>query len=474
MSSRRPDVTVVGSGPNGLVAAVRLAMAGAKVVVLEMAEEPGGGLRSGELVAPGYIHDHCASVHPLGAASPALGALRLETEGLEWLKAPVQIAHPLDDGTAAAVYHSVDQTVEALGDDGPSWARAVRRISDQWDQLAEDLLSPVLKFPRHPVRMAGLASALLPATTTAPRFPTPMGRALWAGIAAHTTSPLNTFGTSAAPLVLGGLAHVAGWPIAKGGSQTIADALVAKLYQNGGEIRTGHRVRSRADLPKARVTVLDTGTSTLLELFGDTLTRRWRRSLRRYRNGPGVFKVDYALSGPIPWRAGECRQSITVHLGGTIEEIVESERAPWNGSVVERPFVLLGQPTIVDPSRAPKGGHAAWAYCHVPNGDQTDQLGSIERQIERFAPGFTDLVVARSVERPLDLQQRNPNFVGGDIAAGATRGLQIFRRPVWSSDPYRTPAAGVYLCSAATPPGGGAHGMGGWNAATSILNNEMS
>ena len=289
MSSRRPDVTVVGSGPNGLVAAVRLAMAGAKVVVLEMAEEPGGGLRSGELVAPGYIHDHCASVHPLGAASPALGALRLETEGLEWLKAPVQIAHPLDDGTAAAIYHSVDQTVEALGDDGPSWARAVRRISDQWDQLAEDLLSPVLKLPRHPVRMAGLASALLPATTTAPRFPTPMGRALWAGIAAHTTSPLNTVGTSAAPLVLGGLAHVAGWPIAKGGSQTIADALVAKLYQNGGEIRTGHRVRSRADLPKARVTILDTGTSTLLELFGDTLTRRWRRSLRRYRNGPGVF-----------------------------------------------------------------------------------------------------------------------------------------------------------------------------------------
>ncbi len=464
----------MGSGPNGLVAAVRLAQAGARVVVLEQADEPGGGLRSGELVAPGYIHDHCASVHPLGAASPAFAALGLERDGLEWLKAPVQIAHPFDDGTAAAVYYSLDDTIEALGEDGTSWARAVGGLSSHWDELANDLLSPILRRPRHPFRMARLATALLPATATARRFDTPAGRALWAGLAAHSVAPLNGFATSAAPVILGALAHVGGWPVARGGSQSIADALISKLMGSGGEIRTGHHVTSRPDLPKARITVLDTGTQTLLDLYGTSLTGRWRRSLRRFQSGPGVFKVDYALNAPIPWRATECRQSVTVHLGGTLEEVAASERAPWAGSVTDRPFVLLGQPTVADPDRAPGGRHTAWAYCHVPNGDKSNHLDAVERQIERFAPGFAKVVTARSIERPSDLEHRNPNFRGGDIATGATRGLQIFRRPIWSSDPYRTPVPGVYLCSAATSPGGGAHGMSGWNAASSILENELT
>lgn len=467
------DVVVVGSGPNGLVAAIRLAEAGARVVVLEAGATPGGGMRSGAVTGSGAVHDLCSSVHPLAVASPAFSELGLERHGLRWAHPAVQVAHPLDDGRAAAVRRSLDETIDELGPDGAAWRATAGVVARHWPHVAAEVLRPILHAPSHPLALLRVAGALLPATATALRFRTPAGRALWAGLAAHSTAPLESWGSSAAAVLLGGLAHVGGWPVAVGGSGSLAAALISRLEQVGGEIRLGHRVAALGDLPRHRVAVYDTGVGTLLDVYGPTLPRSYTRRLRRFRPGPASFKIDYALAEPIPWAAPACRAAGTIHVGGTLEEIASAERAPWEGHVAERPFVLVGQPTVPDPGRAPVGVHVAWAYCHVPNGWRGDHTEAIERQIERFAPGFRSVISERVVSTPADLESENSNYQGGDIAAGATRGLQMFARPVLAADPYRTPIPGVYLCSAATPPGAGVHGMGGHWAARSILAREL-
>lgn len=465
-----PDAIVVGSGPNGLAAAVVLARAGWSVLVREAAETVGGGVRSGELTLPGYTHDICAAVHPLGASSTLFRSLPLAEHGLEWVHPPAPLAHPFDDGSAAVLERSLEETAVRLGDDGRAWRRLLAPFVGAWPELAADVLAP-LRLPSHPLRLArfGLQAIRSAAGLVERRFRGDAAKVLIGGNAAHSMVPLDRPPTAAFGLTLVSAGHAVGWPVARGGSQRIADALVSYLRSLGGEVQTGAPVERIEEVEGARAVLFDVTPRQFLRIAGHRLPSRYRRALERFRYGSGVFKVDWALSGPIPWRAGECVRAGTVHLVGGMRELLGAEHAAFHGERPERPFVLLGQPTLVDPRRAPAGRHIAWAYCHVPHGDTAGMTERIEAQVERFAPGFRDLIMARHAASPAALERHNPNLVGGDISAGVMDLRQLFFRPVARPNPYRTPLPGIYLCSASTPPGGAVHGMCGYYAARTAL-----
>jgi len=462
------DAVVVGSGPNGLSAAIVLAQAGCKVVVFEAHDTIGGGTRSAELTLPGFRHDVCSAVHPFGIASPFWRTLPLAAHGLEWLQPPAMLAHPFDDGSAVAVERSVDATATALGGDAGAYKKTFGGVAHDWPKLERAVLGPPA-IPRHPFALArfGLQALRSAKGLSASAFADDRTRALFAGNAAHGMLPLDRALTGGVGLTLCALCHIAGWPVARGGAQSIPNALAAYLKSLGGAIVTGAPVESIDKLPAAKIVMADLSPRPLLKIAGHRLPPSYRTKLERYRYGMGVFKMDWALSSPIPWKAAECRRAGTIHLGASYDEIAASEQAAWTGSVVDRPYVLLSQPTVVDPSRAPAGKHIAWAYCHVPGGSTIDMVDRIERQIQRFAPGFRDCVLARSVRTPADIEADNPNYVGGDIAGGVTDLRQFFTRPTWRN--YVTPIKGLYLCSASTPPGVGVHGMCGYYAATLAL-----
>ncbi len=464
------DAVVVGSGPNGLAAAIVLAQAGRSVAVLEASDTIGGGTRTAELTLPGYRHDVCSAIHPLGVTSPFFRSLRLDDRGLSWVRPPSPLAHPLDGGTAVILQRSVDDTAADLGPDGDAYGRLLRPLVDDWESVEADFLGPP-GAPRHPLAFARLArhAAGSARSLVDRRFQGDRARALFAGLAAHAVIPLEMRPSAGFGLVLAILGHLTGWPFPRGGSGRLADALADVLRDLGGEIATSQPVRSLADLPAGATTLLSITPRQLLEIAGDQLPPRYRRRLSRYRYGPGVFKMDWALVEPIPWRARECGLAGTVHVGGTFEEIAAAEREVWEGKPPERPFVLLAQQSLFDPTRAPQGRHTAWAYCHVPNGCPDDMTERIEGQIERFAPGFRECILARSALGPGDMEARNPNYVGGDITGGANILRQVIGRPFLRRVPYSTPIPGVYLCSASTPPGGGVHGMCGYHAARSAL-----
>lgn len=468
-----PDAIVVGAGPNGLAAAIELARNGLSVELREAAAEPGGGLRtSRELTRPGFLHDICASVHPLGVGSPFFAGLGLEEYGLEWVHPPVPLAHPFDDGSAAVLERSASASGESFGSsrDSRAYVELVSRYVDRWPELVTDILAP-LHVPRHPLLLArfglhGLRSASGLAHRT---FEGERARALLCGICAHAVVPPTFTASAAYGMTLAVAGHAVGWPIVRGGSSRLADALASRLRALGGDIVLNTLVRTLDELAPARVVVLDLTPRQVLSIAGARLPRLYRSALERFRYGPGVFKLDWALSEPIPWRAPECSRAGTVHLVGTLDEIEEAEQAPWRGSQADRPFVLLGQPSLIDETRAPAGAHTAWAYCHVPFGSGMDMTARIEAQVERFAPGFRDVIVARHAMDARALEAHNSNLVGGDIGGGANVLSQLFFRPVVKRVPYATPLDGVYICSSSTPPGGGVHGMSGFHAARAAL-----
>jgi len=463
------DAVVVGSGPNGLSAAVALARAGLSVRVYEAAATIGGGARTEELTLPGFLHDVCSAVHPLAISSEFFSQLPLESHGLEWIEPPLELAHPFDREPPALLVRSVAATASALGTDHRAYRHLMEPFVSRWDALAADALAPV-RIPSHPLLMARFgAVGMRSFTSVARRFSTTAARALLAGIAGHSIQPLSGAGTASAAILLGAAAHHAGWPIPRRGSASITAALASYLKALGGEIETSTEIKSLADLPAARATLLDVTPRQLLSICGDRLSSHYRAQLERFRYGPGVFKVDWALAAPVPWASPECARAGTVHLGGTLEEIAASEAAVGRGEHPERPFVLISQPSMFDSTRAPRGQHTLWGYCHVPSGSTVDMLPRIEAQIERFAPGFRERVLARHTLNSAQLESRNSNLVGGDIAAGANTLRQLLFRPVMKWNPYSTSLRGVYLCSASTPPGGGVHGLCGYHAAQSAL-----
>jgi phytoene dehydrogenase-like protein len=462
------DAVVVGGGPNGLAAAITLARAGQSVAVFEQSSRVGGGVRSDELTLPGFLHDVCSSVYPLGAASPFFRSLPLQALGADWVHPPLPLAHPLDGGDAVVISRSVGETIADLGEDRTAYARLFAPLADRWQALVDDVLAPP-HVPRHPWLLARFGrEALRPAVALARgRFRGARARALFAGLAAHSMLRLDVRPSAAVGLLLGSLAHVVGWPFVRGGASRLADALAAELTTHGGEIITGNSVSSLASLPPARSILCDVTPRQLIAIAGPRLSSNYRAALARYRHGPGVFKLDWALSDPIPWRASACRLAGTVHVGGTLEEIASAEAAAWGGTIADCPFVLVTQPTVADSSRAPAGRHVAWGYCHVPNGSTVDMTERVEKQVERFAPGFRGTILARHAAGPGDLERGNPNLVGGDIGGGVMDLGQVFARPTWRG--YRTSAPGLYLCSSSTPPGGGVHGMCGYHAAQTAL-----
>lgn len=464
------DAVVVGSGPNGLSAAIVFAQTGRSVLVLEAQPTIGGGARSAELTLPGFTHDVGSAVHPMAVAMPFFRSLPLEQHGLRWIDLPAAMAHPFDVGPSAILRKSIEQTGSTLGEDARAYDSLVRPLSDHWEEISADALAPV-HAPRHPLTLARFGlSALRPAESLAKhRFKGELARGLLAGLCTHSIMPLTRIATSSIGLVLAAVAHRTGWPIPAGGSQSISNALASYLRSLGGEIVTESPVASLADIPSAETTFLDVTPRQALAIAGDRFSVSYRSALAEYTYGPGACKVDWALSAPVPWRDPVCAEAGTLHLGGSLEELVASEAAPWNGEHADKPFVLVAQPSLFDPSRAPAGKHTLWGYCHVPNGSDVDMHDRIERQIERFAPGFRDCIVERRVTKASELPLGNANLVGGDIGAGANTLKQLLFRPVVRRNPYSTPVKGLYLCSASTPPGGGVHGMCGMYAARSAL-----
>lgn len=467
------DAIVIGAGPNGLAAAIEIARAGHSVCLYEGNSTIGGGARSAELTLPGFIHDVCSAVHPLGAASPFFTQLPLQKYGLEFVYSPAALAHPFDDGTALLLERDLDRTAERLGRDRASYKKLFTPLVESWNAVAPDLLGPIGLMPRHPFAMARFGlSAIRPAKSfAAAKFREDKTRAMFAGLAGHSFLSLDQAGTTAFGLVLGILAHAVGWPVTRGGSQNLPNALGAHFTELGGEILTNHRVESLQELPPARAILCDVTPRQLVRLAGDSLSHGFRQKLDRYRYGPAAFKLDWALSAPVPWKAAECRLAATVHLGGSFAEVCDSEWQASHGRHAEKPLVLVAQPSLFDPTRAPNDKHTLWAYCHVPNGSTVDMSETIERQIERFAPGFRDCILERSVMTPADYERYNPNLVGGDINGGIQDLAQMFLRP--TARMYSTSLPNLYLCSSSTPPGGGVHGMCGYHAARLALRKNL-
>jgi phytoene dehydrogenase-like protein len=465
------DAIVVGAGPNGLAAAITLAQAGLNVTVYEGADTVGGGARTEELTLPGFRHDPCSAVHPLGAGSPVLRGWPLERHGLSWIQPDLPLAHPFPDGSAATLARSVAATADSLGADRQAYLQLLRPFRGRWDELAADVLRPPLAgLPRHPLLLGyfGMLAAA-PAALAARCFRDEHARGLLAGLAAHVTAPLTSPATTGVALLFALAAHEVGWPFPRGGTQALSDAMAGLLTSLGGQITTGHPVRALTDLPPARAYLFDTSPNQLAAIAGSRLPRSYAERICRYEHGPAVFKIDYALDGPVPWTAEPCRRAGTVHLGSSLEEIGEALRSVHHGSAPARPFLITAQPSLFDPTRAPEGAHVFWVYCQVPNGWRGDLTDTIETQIERFAPGFRGLVAARAVTTPAAVEARNPNNVGGDIAGGRCDQLRLIFRPTLAPVPYATPDPAIYLCSSATPPGPGVHGMCGYHAAGVVL-----
>lgn len=475
MSKNKYDAIVIGSGPNGLAAAITLARAGRSVVVFEAKETIGGGMRSAELTLPGFVHDVCSAIHPLGIGSPFFRTLPLFEHGLEWIQPPSPLAHPFDDGSVAILDRSIQDTSKTLGVDASAYKNVMEPLVRNWDLLVDDLLAP-FHLPRHPLTMLRFALLATRSASGLARslFKGSHAQAFFAGLAAHSILPLDRSMTAGFGLVLGALGHVTGWPLPFGGSQNIANALGDYFLSLGGEIITGVMVKSLEELPKARSYIFDVTPKQLVQIVGARFPLGYREKLKKYRYGPGVFKIDWALNHPIPWKAKECLQAGTVHLGGTLEEIENSEKQVWNGIHPEKPFVLLAQPSLFDPTRAPPGKHTAWAYCHVPNGSVFDMTERIEAQVERFAPGFRASILAKNTLSTMQLEQYNPNYIGGDINGGVQDIYQFFTRPTARITPYSTPLKNIYICSSSTPPGGGVHGMCGYHAASAVLKQDIN
>jgi len=468
------DAVVVGSGPNGLAAAIALQQQGLSVLIIEGKDEIGGGLRSAELTLPGFVHDVCSAIHPLAIGSPFFNTLPLQEHGLSYVFPDLAAAHPFDDGTAAVLGSSIEETARLLGSDEQAYLKLLKPLVKDWPDIAADVLGP-LHFPKHPIAMARFGlNALTSATFLAKRFKSKQARGLWAGMAAHSIQPLSNLTTSAIGLVLMAAAHLKGWPIPVGGSKEIASALASYFISLGGKIETGRFVKSLDQLPSSKAVFFDVTPKQLLQIAGHKFSALYKWQLERYRYGMGVFKVDWALDEAIPFTAKAARGAGTVHIGNTLEEIALSEKLSWQGKHAEQPFVLLAQQSLFDASRAPQGKHTAWAYCHVPNGSVTDMTEIIEKQVERFAPGFRERILATHTMNTAQVEAYNPNYIGGDINGGVIDLGQIFTRPALRSSPYRTSAKGLYLCSSSTPPGGGVHGMCGYHAAKRALKDVFS
>lgn len=469
--SERVDVVVIGAGPNGLAAAIEVARAGCSVTVLEARSTAGGGARSsGDLTGPGYLHDVCSAIHPLATGSPFFRSVPLAEHGCELVHPDIPVVHPLDGGTAGVFHRSVAETAVAAGIDGKAWEALFGPLVEHWDDIETHLLGPIARPPRHPISLARFgATAIRRAESVSAQFRTDEVRALFAGVAAHAFLPLERPLTASFGLMLGGLAHAHGWPMVRGGTQMLTDALVSYLEDLGGTVVTDCHVTSLDQLPPHRAVIADISPHQLVPMAGDRLTPRGRRRLEGFRHGPGACKVDFALSGPVPWTNAEARRAGTVHLAGTYEELALSEKITASGGHPDRPFVLVAQQSLFDDTRAPAGKHTLWTYAHVPNGSTLDVSERITDQIERFAPGFRDLVIDKHVITAAEYERYNPTFIGGDIGGGSHAGLQLLLRPWPAIDPYATPVEGVFLCSASTPPGGGVHGMCGSHAARSTL-----
>lgn len=470
MDKRDFDAVVIGAGPNGLSAAITLQQAGLSVLLLEGKDRIGGGLRSAELTLPGYLHDICSAIHPMAAGSPFFNTLPLHEHGLEYIQPAIAAAHPFDNGSAAVLNRSLEETARLLGVDERAYLHLMRPLINSWPTISAEVLSPPLQFPKHPLSMAAFGlKALSSASWLARRFSTAEARGLWGGMSAHSLIPLSHLSSSAIGIVLLTIGHIRGWPVPKGGAENIARALASYFVSLGGKIETNRYISSLDQLPSSHALLMDITPKQLLEIAGYRFSSIYRWQLEKYRYGMGVFKIDWALDEAIPFRSEACRQAGTIHIGNTFEEIAAGEQQVWKGKHPEKPFVLLAQQSIFDPSRAPAGKHTAWAYCHVPNSSAKDMTEAIEKQVERFAPGFRERILARSTMNTGQMQAYNPNNVGGDINGGVIDIRQLFTRPALRFSPYRTSAKGIYICSSSTPPGGGVHGMCGYYAAKQAL-----
>ncbi len=469
MNTYEYDAVVVGSGPNGLAAAITLQRKGLSVLVLEAKDTIGGGLRTKELTLPGFRHDVCSAIHPMAVGSPFFAELPLQEFGLKFVHAPLAAAHPFDKGEAAILSRSLEETADSLGIDKHAYLKLIKPLVKSWPDIAADAMGP-LRFPKHPLQMAAFGmNALRSADCISKRFKTEKAKGLWAGMSAHAIQPLTNWASAAIGLVLSAVGHIHGWPIPVGGSQSIADALAAYFISLGGKIQTGVEITSLKQIPFSKAVLFDVTPKQLLRIAEEEFTPFYRKQLEKYRYGMGVFKIDWALSDPVPFKSAPCRQAGTVHLGNTFKEIALSEQFSSSGVHPDKPFVLLAQQSSFDQTRAPEGKHTVWAYCHVPNGSTVDMTQAIEKQVERFAPGFRDTILAKRTMNTHQIQAYNPNYIGGDINGGIIDIRQLYTRPSLSLSPYRTSRAGIYICSSSTPPGGGVHGMCGYHAAQTVL-----
>ena len=469
------DAIIIGSGPNGLSAAITIAREGYSVLVIEGAKVIGGGVRSDYITEPEFKHDICSAFYPLGMNSPFFKSLNLESHGLQWINPTAPVGHPLDNGESVILQRSVNETANSLGIDGKSYKKLFNPLVENWPYLIEDILGP-LRFPKHPFKTAkfGLIGARSALGLIKSKFKSERTKSLFTGIAAHATQPLNLPFTAGIGLALNIAGHYSGWPIAKFGSQSISNALEKCLLEYGGEIETNNFVTSLKELPKTKIILCDITPKQLVAIAGDKLEKKYIQSMNKFRYGAGIFKIDWALNGPVPWLSKDCHKAGTIHLGGTSLEIARSEQEVSNGKHPDNPYVLIGQQSLFDQTRAPDGKQTLWGYCHVPNGSTKDMTNAIENQIERFAPGFKDLIIQKAVKTTEDMQQYNPNYIGGDIAGGIQDYKQLFTRPDWSITPYATSTKGLYLCSSSTPPGSGVHGMCGYQAAKVALKRELN